>query len=78
MSPPFPLAEVQEVSRENRVQYITEMLAKDFLPHVGTDGSATTRTRKCFFLGYVIHRLLLCAVGRAEEDDRDHFANKRE
>lgn len=68
---------MQEVAREGRVQYTTELLQKDFLPHVGTDAAAATRTRKCFFLGYVLHRLLLCAVGRAEEDDRDHFANKR-
>jgi DNA-directed RNA polymerase II subunit RPB2 len=68
---------MQEVAREGRVQYAAELLQKDLLPHVGTDPSMTTRTRKCFFLGYIIHRLLLCAIGRAEEDDRDHFANKR-
>ncbi len=66
-----------EVSRENRVRYVTELLQKDFLPHVGTDDSPNTRSRKAYFLGYVVHRLLLAAAGRAEEDDRDHFANKR-
>lgn len=25
---------------------------------------------------YIIHRLLLCAIGGAE-DDRDHYGNKR-
>jgi DNA-directed RNA polymerase II subunit RPB2 len=25
----------------------------------------------------VIHRLLLVALGRREEDDRDHYGNKR-
>jgi DNA-directed RNA polymerase II subunit RPB2 len=68
---------MQEVARDARVAYVQELLQKDLLPHCGTDPSATTRTRKAFFLGYVIHRLLLCAVGRAEEDDRDHFSNKR-
>lgn len=26
---------------------------------------------------YIIHRLLLCALGRRAEDDRDHYGNKR-
>jgi DNA-directed RNA polymerase beta subunit len=68
---------MQEVAREGRVQYVVELLQKDFLPHVGVDASVKTRTRKCFYLGYVVHKLMLCALDRAEEDDRDHFANKR-
>ena len=66
-----------EVGRKDRITYARELLERDLLPHVGTDESAGTRTRKCFFLGYVVHRLLLAATGRAAEDDRDHFANKR-
>ncbi len=34
-------------------------------------------TRKAYFFGYMIHRLLLVALGRREEDDRDHYGNKR-
>lgn len=30
-----------------------------------------------FFCRYVVHRLLICALGRRAEDDRDHYANKR-
>ena len=70
-------AAMTEVSRENRVAYVAELLQKDLLSHVGTDPSVSTRRRKGFFLGYVLHRLLLAACGRVEEDDRDHFANKR-
>lgn len=29
------------------------------------------------FTRYIIHRLLLCALGRRAEDDRDHYGNKR-
>jgi DNA-directed RNA polymerase II subunit RPB2 len=32
---------------------------------------------QAFFLGYMVHRLLLVALGRREDDDRDHYANKR-
>ena len=34
-------------------------------------------TKKAYFLGYMIHRLLLCSLGRRPEDDRDHYGNKR-
>mgnify|MGYP001811012593 CR=1 FL=1 len=34
-------------------------------------------TPQAYFFGYVIHRLLLVALGRREEDDRDHYGNKR-
>jgi DNA-directed RNA polymerase II subunit RPB2 len=68
---------MQEVARDDRINYVVELLQKDLLPHMGVDPSPSTRIRKSFFLGYVIHRLLLCAVGRADEDDRDHFSNKR-
>lgn len=30
-----------------------------------------------FLCRYIIHRLLLCAIGRRPEDDRDHYGNKR-
>jgi len=29
------------------------------------------------FCRYIIHRLLMCALGRRAEDDRDHYGNKR-
>ena len=32
---------------------------------------------KHFFLGYMVNRLLLCALERKEPDDRDHFGKKR-
>jgi hypothetical protein len=29
--------------------------------------------KKGFFIGYAVHKLLMCKLGRATEDDRDHF-----
>ena len=69
--------DTEEVSREGRIQHATDILQKDLLPHVGVEASTNDRTRKCYFLGYVVHRLLQCHLGRAEADDRDHFGNKR-
>ncbi|OMJ07383.1 DNA-directed RNA polymerase II subunit RPB2 [Smittium culicis] len=63
------------VSKEKRIKYGSEILQKEFLPHVGTQ--AHNETRKSFFFGYMIHRLLLCALERREPDDRDHYGKKR-
>ncbi|CAM9765797.1 unnamed protein product, partial [Phaeothamnion confervicola] len=63
------------VGRNERVQYAKELLQKEVLPHVST--APHCETRKGFFLGYVVHKLLMCALGRLEEDDRDHYGKKR-
>lgn len=34
-------------------------------------------TLQAYFVGYMVHRLLLVHLGRREQDDRDHYANKR-
>jgi len=63
------------VSREKRIKYAKEILQKELLPHVGVREDC--ETKKAYFLGYMIHRLLLCSLGRRPEDDRDHYGNKR-
>ena len=65
----------QSGTRDKRIKYARDILQKEFLPHISQrEGS---ETRKAFFLGYMVHRLLQCALGRREEDDRDHFGKKR-
>lgn len=63
------------VVREKRIKYAREILQKEMLPHVGV--SDFCETRKAYFLGYMVHRLLLASLGRRELDDRDHYGNKR-
>ncbi|KND01611.1 uncharacterized protein SPPG_03408 [Spizellomyces punctatus DAOM BR117] len=63
------------VTRDKRLRYAADILQKEMLPHVST--SAHHQTRKAFFFGYMIHRLLLAALERRELDDRDHFGKKR-
>jgi len=63
------------VTKEKRIKYAREILQKEMLPHVGI--SDFCETRKAYFLGYMVHRLLLAALGRRELDDRDHYGNKR-
>ncbi|KAG9129948.1 hypothetical protein Leryth_007080 [Lithospermum erythrorhizon] len=63
------------VTKEKRIKYAKEILQKEMLPHVGIEEYC--ETKKAYYFGYIIHRLLLCALGRRAEDDRDHYANKR-
>ncbi|KZF24297.1 DNA-dependent RNA polymerase II RPB140 [Xylona heveae TC161] len=63
------------VTRDKRIKYARDIMQKELLPHISQkEGS---ETRKAFFLGYMIHRMLQCALGRREVDDRDHFGKKR-
>lgn len=61
--------------REKRILYAKELLKKEVLPHMGT--TAGVESKKSYFIGYMIHRLLLAELGRIKEDDRDHFGKKR-
>lgn len=63
------------VTKDKRIKYAKEILQKEMLPHVGV--SDFCETKKAYFLGYMVHRLLLAALGRRELDDRDHYGNKR-
>jgi DNA-directed RNA polymerase II subunit RPB2 len=61
--------------RSERVQYARDILQKELLPHVGTE--ANNETKKAFFVGYIVHKILMCSLGRLHEDDRDHLGKKR-
>ncbi|TKR68631.1 hypothetical protein L596_024590 [Steinernema carpocapsae] len=63
------------VTKEQRIKYAREILQKEMLPHVGI--SDFCETKKAYFIGYMVHRLLLASLGRRELDDRDHIGNKR-
>ncbi|KAA8519806.1 hypothetical protein F0562_014104 [Nyssa sinensis] len=63
------------VTREKRIKYAKEILQKEMLPHVGV--GEYCETKKAYYFGYVIHHLLLCALGLRAVDDRDHYVNKR-
>jgi DNA-directed RNA polymerase II subunit RPB2 len=62
-------------TRNARIKYARDIMQKELLPHISQ--SEGSETRKAFFLGYMVHKLLQCALGRRETDDRDHFGKKR-
>uniref|UniRef100_A0A1A9X296 DNA-directed RNA polymerase n=1 Tax=Glossina brevipalpis TaxID=37001 RepID=A0A1A9X296_9MUSC len=60
------------VTKDKRIKYTNGILQKEMLPHVGV-----SETKKAYFLGFMVHRLLLASLGRRELDDRHHYGNKR-
>eukprot|EP00877_Chromochloris_zofingiensis_P007160 jgi/Chrzof1/2698/Cz11g25180.t1 len=63
------------VPKQKRIEYARDILQKELLPHVGMQPFC--ETKKAFFVGYMVNRLMLVALKRRPEDDRDHYANKR-
>eukprot|EP01133_Synstelium_polycarpum_P003771 gene3771-4348_t len=62
-------------TREQRIKFAREVMQKEMLPHVSV--AEYFETKKAYYFGYIVHRLLLAALERRPLDDRDHFANKR-
>ncbi|CAN0853686.1 DNA-directed RNA polymerase II subunit 2 [Linum grandiflorum] len=62
-------------TREERIKCARDILQHEMLPDVGV-GEFCEAT-KAYYFGYIIQRLILCALGRGPEDDRDHNGNKR-
>ena len=58
-----------------RVDRAVKLVDRYLLPHLGQDSSA--RVTKALFLGKAIEKLLKLHLGKVEEDDLDHYANKR-
>ncbi|MCP9259544.1 DNA-directed RNA polymerase subunit beta [Dirofilaria immitis] len=65
------------VTKEQRIKYAKEILQKKCFRMLAYRTFAKRRKRYLYFLGYMVHRLLLAALGRRELDDRDHMGNKR-
>jgi DNA-directed RNA polymerase II subunit RPB2 len=66
---------VAGVEREQRARKATKLLNQFVLPHLGETESDITR--KTYFIGYMTHQLVMTALRRRDEDDRDHYCNKR-
>lgn len=63
------------MTQDKRIRFARDIMQKEFLPHISQ--SEGSETRKAFFFGYMVHKLLQCALGRRDVDDRDHFGKKR-
>ena len=65
----------ESVEQAKRISYAKDMLQKEMLPHVST--LPNNESKKAFFIGYMVYRLANCALGRTNEDDRDHYGKKK-
>lgn len=60
------------VKQQQKKLHLISLLENNFLPHV--EGGLLY---KAYYIGYMIHRLLKCYLGRILPDDRDSYINKR-
>ena len=65
----------QQATKDRRLKFARDIMQREFLPHISQREGQDTR--KAYFFGYMIHRMLQCVLGRRDEDDRDHFGKKR-
>jgi DNA-directed RNA polymerase II subunit RPB2 len=68
-------ANIVHKTSEERKKYASFILQRDFLSHIGVDDLSVSK--KPYFLGHMIKKLLDIATDRREYDDRDHYGNKR-
>ena len=55
-----------------KIKYIKNTVLKDILPHVGDK-----YMDKCYYIGYMVNKLLKTFIGIHTLDDRDSYKNKR-
>ena len=60
---------------EYRLQKAETAIDKNFLPHLGR--TEKQRKDKAIFLGEMASRVIQLKLGRRQQDDKDHFKNKR-
>ena len=63
------------LSVEEKIEKIKQYLERDVLPQI--EEGENWEKRKAYFLGYIVHKLLLVLDERIKPDDRDHYAFKR-
>ncbi|MBD3226569.1 MAG: DNA-directed RNA polymerase subunit B, partial [Candidatus Lokiarchaeota archaeon] len=62
-------------TKEYRLRRAGQVLDKYLLPHIGRDENA--RIKKAYYIGQMTQKLLELALNKREEDDKDHYSNKR-
>ena len=62
-------------AKEYQVKRANFILDRYLLPHLGND--ETDRMKKAYFLGRMAEAVLELSLGERNEDDKDHYSNKR-
>ena len=71
-----------EKQRLKRIAYVKHIFRNEFLPHCGneydTDGdSSDSNTRKAFYFGYAVRKLIMVYLDEIPPDDIDSYVHKR-
>jgi len=61
--------------KEYRIDRATKLIDKYLLPHLGQNPE--DRLKKALFLAKAVGKLIKLHLGKTEEDDLDHYSNKR-
>lgn len=62
-------------AKEYRIKRVETLMDRNLLPHLGNDPG--DRYTKAIFMARMGMAVLELALGKREEDDKDHYANKR-
>ncbi len=66
-----PFNMTKEEGDKKKLTFACEILKNDLFPH------CRTQVQKIYFLGYMVNKLMNCALGHIPLDDRDSYVNKR-
>ncbi|MDI6806268.1 MAG: DNA-directed RNA polymerase subunit B'' [Candidatus Aenigmarchaeota archaeon] len=66
---------LRALPKAQRIERACRIIDTYFLPHLGQNPE--DRTKKAIFLSKAIEKLIKLHLGKIEEDDLDHYANKR-
>ncbi len=69
------IGQMLKLPKEQVRERVVQLIDKYFLPHLGQDAKA--RKEKAKYLAVAVRKVILLALGKLEEDDLDHYANKR-
>lgn len=64
-------------SKTDDPEYVKNMFNSLFFPHIGTTGDEDVKMKKMLLFGYMIEQLVQTQLKWRQQDDRDHYKNKR-
>ena len=61
------------MKRKNDIIMLYNILDKFLLPHIDIDNLTIEMSRKCYFIGYIVNKLLKLFTKQIQSTDRDSF-----
>lgn len=62
-------------TKEYRIRRAMHVLDRYLLPHIGSEPK--DRIKKAYYLGQMAQKVMELAIGLRDQDDKDHYSNKR-